>query len=45
MEEKPEVILDYYPRPTLKCVDIPRSGKEKRREKRKQQLRKRKGRL
>ena len=45
MEDKPEVILDYYPRPEFKCIDIPHRGKEKRRERRKQELRKRKGRL
>lgn len=32
MEDKSEVILDYYLRPEFKYIDIPRSGKEKRRE-------------
>ena len=45
MEDKQENILYYYPCPKLKCVDIPSSGKEQRRERRKQELRKRKGRL
>ena len=45
MEDKSEVILDYYPRPEFKYIDIPRSGKEKRRERRKQELKRRKGRL
>ena len=31
--------------PKLKCVDIPKDGKTKRRERRKQQLKRRKGRL
>lgn len=31
--------------PRLKCVDIPKDGKTKRRERRKQQLKRRKGRL
>lgn len=46
MKDKSEVILDYYPpHPALKSIDIPRSGKEKRRERRKQELKRRKGRL
>lgn len=40
MEDRPEAILYYYPRPELKYIDITRSGKEKRRERRKQELRK-----
>ena len=45
MEDRPEAILYYYPRPELKYIEIPRSGKEKRRERRKQELKRRKGRL
>lgn len=37
--------IPYYLLPKLKCVDIPKEGKTKRRERRKQQLKRRKGRL
>ena len=37
--------IPYYSFPRLKCVDIPKNGKEKRRERRKQELKRRKGRL
>ena len=37
--------IPYYPLPKLKCVDTPKDGKTKRRESRKQQLKRRKGRL
>jgi len=37
--------IPWYFLPRFKCVDIPKDGKTKRRERRKQQLRKRKGRL
>lgn len=37
--------IPYYSFPRLKCVDIPKDGKSNRRERRKQELRKRKGRL
>ena len=37
--------IPYYLLPRLKCVDIPKDGKTKRRERRKQQLKKKKGRL
>lgn len=45
MEDRPETILYYYPHPKFKYIDIPRSGKEKRMERRKQELKRRKGRL
>lgn len=45
MEDKTETILYYYQRHELKYIDIPRSGKEQRRERRKQELKRRKGRL
>lgn len=35
----------YYNLPEIKCVDVPKDGKAKRRERRKQQLKRRKGRL
>lgn len=35
----------WYPSPGLKCVDIPKDGKIKRMERRKQELKRRKGRL
>lgn len=34
--------IPYYLLPKLKCVDIPKDGKTKRRERRKQQLKRRK---
>ena len=37
--------IPYYLLPKLKCVDIPKDGKTKRRERRKRQLKRRKGRL
>ena len=37
--------IPYYLLPKLKCVDIPKDGKTKRRERRKQQLKRRNGRL
>lgn len=37
--------IPYYLLPKLKCVDTPKDGKTKRRERRKQQLKIRKGRL
>ena len=37
--------IPYYLLPKLKCVDIPKDGKTKRRERRKQQLKIRKVRL
>ena len=37
--------IPYYLLPKLKCVDIPKDGKAKRRERRKQQLKRRKNRL
>lgn len=37
--------IPYYLLTKLKCVDIPKDGKTKRRERRKQQLKRRKGRL
>ena len=37
--------IPYYLLPKLQCVDIPKDGKTKRRERRKQQLKRRKGRL
>lgn len=37
--------IPYYLFPKLKCVDIPKDGKTKRRERRKQQLKRRKVRL
>lgn len=43
-----EDLIDYIPfylLPKLKCVDTPKDGKTKRRERRRQELRKRKGRL
>lgn len=45
MEGKVEVILNYNNKPELKYIDIPLSGKEQRRARRKEELRKRKGRL
>lgn len=43
-EDLTDCIL-YYNFPLIKCVDIPKDGKEKRRDRRKQQLKRRKGRL
>ena len=37
--------ISYHLLPKLKCVDIPKDGKTKRRERRKQQLKRRKDRL
>ena len=37
--------IPYYLLQKLKCVDAPKDGNTKRREKRKQQLKRRKGRL
>ena len=37
--------IPYYLLPKLKCVDTPKDGKTKRRERRKQQLKRRKVRL
>ena len=37
--------IPYYLIPKLKCVDIPKDGKTKRRDRRMLELRKRKGRL
>ena len=37
--------IPYYLLPKLKCVDAPKDGKTKRRERRKRQLKRRKGRL
>mgnify|MGYP004467674963 CR=1 FL=1 len=37
--------IPWYPSPGLKCVDIPKDGKTKRMERRKQELKRRKGRL
>ena len=37
--------IPYYLLQKLKCVDAPKDGKTKRRESRKQQLKRRKGRL
>ena len=37
--------IPYYLLPKLKCVDIPKDGKTKRRERRMLELRKRNGRL
>ena len=37
--------IPYYLLPKLKCVDIHKDGKTKRRERRKQQLKRRNGRL
>lgn len=37
--------IPYYLLPKLKCVDIPKDGKTKRRERRKLLIKKRKGRL
>lgn len=35
--------IPWYPSPGLKCVDIPKDGKTKRRERRQQELKRRKG--
>ena len=45
--EKEDLVdcIPYYSFPRLKCVDIPKDGKSNRRERRRQELRKRKGRL
>ena len=37
--------VPYYLCPKAKCVDVPKDGKAKRRERRKQEIKKRKGRL
>ena len=37
--------IPYYLLPKLKCVDIPKDGKTKRRDRRKKQLTRRNGRL
>ena len=46
MENKDSIdCILYYNVPVVKCADIPKDGKSNRRERRKQELRKRKGRL